>query len=808
MNVPKKHLILTLIALPIVFWSLPTLVFANEYGAMVNILWYLVNNFFGLFAGLAGMLLDSSINNFVIGFGDRFLTTGVGVAVDKLWVNIRDIFNISFIFGLVYIGFKMILGSDDSGTKRWLVHLIMAALLVNFSLYITKFIVDFTNILATQIVTGGFAKNATTGLVEVSTTLMANFGITTIFGGNGTTEMPTGLKDGAPYGYIFGAAILFIVATFVFASGAIMLLIRYVTLCFYMIMSPLMFLGWVFPQMEGVASKYWKGFLGRAFFAPIYLLLVYFGTTIVNNFFGGGTGGSAQATDFRNTFNGDPTAINNSFESTIPPFIISCIFLIAAVVVANKLGADGASTMLKIGSNIRNGAEARLKRGAIATARTTGKAAAFLPAYGARRASNYAGGQLERGLNRLQRSQSKTVRNVFGSVLADDVIRGKAKNMKNAKYGLSDTVAEIQKKRSVIDTRFTDGEKVRLGLEAQKRKEAAQMAIHPDTGKEVLRSSLTPDQLQKVEATERANGTGAEILHPVTGKYVKRSSLSQADLATAESNQEKAIAEMQQTVAGLSATQLEEMMNQQPDQFKQVIGNMKASQADKLMESDGLTQDQKDTLKKGRQDAILASLTSNGKDFNEEITKLSTKQLETLGDDFVRENAARFTKKQMDDLQKSDAFTEGQKINQLTSRSNAQAALVNSNNQNEVNSLFQFTKTENGQTKTSNRKPIEIAQLSRDVLLSDNALPHITGNVLEEIYRNQTLSADDREVLKRKILSTGNIPAMDSAKNYLKTAHGRLNWNNPEPIPTPPSPPPTPDPVILDQNGQPFRRNS
>jgi hypothetical protein len=134
-------------------------VFAQAEGLMggvKNVLWTLVNNVFGFLIGAGGVVLDFAVTKYVVGFGDTWgvggTGTGIGGAIDLTWAMVRDIFNIGFIFGLIWLGFKMILRSDDSTTRRTLITLILAALLVNFSLYITKFVVDFTNLLATQIV--------------------------------------------------------------------------------------------------------------------------------------------------------------------------------------------------------------------------------------------------------------------------------------------------------------------------------------------------------------------------------------------------------------------------------------------------------------------------------------------------------------------------------------------------------------------------------------------------------------------------------------------------------------------------------
>ena len=116
----------------------------------------------GFFAGLGGMLFDKSINALVLQMGDIFLNQGLGTVVNSIWTVIRDLFNIVFIFTLVYIGLRTIWDADDSRTKKLLGGLIAAALLINFSLYIAKVVVDISNYTAVtiySIATSGITGN-------------------------------------------------------------------------------------------------------------------------------------------------------------------------------------------------------------------------------------------------------------------------------------------------------------------------------------------------------------------------------------------------------------------------------------------------------------------------------------------------------------------------------------------------------------------------------------------------------------------------------------------------------------------------
>ncbi len=66
------------------------------------------------------------------------------------WGVLRDLANVAFIIGIIVIGFYMILGKAEGqdGWKRMLLNLIIAALVMNFSLFIGRIIIDMGNFTA------------------------------------------------------------------------------------------------------------------------------------------------------------------------------------------------------------------------------------------------------------------------------------------------------------------------------------------------------------------------------------------------------------------------------------------------------------------------------------------------------------------------------------------------------------------------------------------------------------------------------------------------------------------------------------
>lgn len=482
----KKHLL----AFALVFFMVPGVASA---GLVTSTLWDIVVNVFGSFAGLGGLLLNYAILHYVTeGYEVELVST-----INNLWVVTRDIFNITFIFGLLYIGFKMILDSENSNTKRWLISLILAALLINFSLYITKVVIDFTNILATQIVYSG-AFPIKDGNVDISGAFMNSLGVQQLLGGGNLD--PETIAGGGAYGYIFGAAILFIVVGFVFAAGGVLLIIRYAILIVYMVLSPLMFLGWVFPQLQGYTNKYWQGFLGKAFFAPIYILLIYFSYIVVKNVFAT----QIQSANYMNIFGQKADVVMGSFGTTLPPFILSCVFLIASLVIAQRLGAEGAATAVNLGRTISNRAKQVVQRTAANTARA-GVAVAGKPI---RRGSNVVGNSLERNLNRMQQ-KGGIIGSLSRSNLVEQSVRGTAAAAKNAKFGSANTLTQDNERRAATErnaqTRVTEAE--------NKKKREAALVSYQTAAAMAANGNLTAQQ--RADAQKLRESSRGEIANSV-----------------------------------------------------------------------------------------------------------------------------------------------------------------------------------------------------------------------------------------------------------------------------------------------------
>lgn len=304
-------------------------------------------SFFGSFVAIAGYALDWSIQLFITGFGQMYILYGVGAVVEGTWGTVRDIFNLTFIFGLVYIGFQIILGVNESSAKRTIPLLIVAALLVNFSLFIVKFVVDFANLAALQIYNlfsvasssqqspGTVVDILTGGQPSISLAFINAVGVTSLLSHNPSA----GSADGVPLFYTFGMIVVFLVLIYVFFAAAILITIRFAALTFYMIFSPIMFLGWVFPGMKSYSDKFWQGLFGQAFFAPALLFMLYITYQLSSGLAGPNR---VDGTVFQNQAN------ILGFAQFVPYLVLIVVFLMASLIVAKKMANQGASMVGKV----------------------------------------------------------------------------------------------------------------------------------------------------------------------------------------------------------------------------------------------------------------------------------------------------------------------------------------------------------------------------------------------------------------------------------------------------------------------------
>lgn len=275
---------------------------------------------------IGGKLLEFAITKLVLGMGNLINNEGLGVAIDSLWKIIRDISNLAFIFGFIYIGIRTIIDPENASTKRFLAKIIIGALLINFSLFFVKAVIDFSNFTATQIynamiVGNGSLSAAVTKLLGISDFFAPNVNALATF-----TGKPSGI-----WFFVF-ASIFLVVTGFVFAAAAITLVIRFVALVMIMVFSPILFAATVFPQTEQYADDLWKKLFSYSLQAPAYLLLTFITIKLVENLHIKPAGAT-----FVNAMERQGTT--ESF-GVILQFVIIIFFMISTLSLTGKFGSS------------------------------------------------------------------------------------------------------------------------------------------------------------------------------------------------------------------------------------------------------------------------------------------------------------------------------------------------------------------------------------------------------------------------------------------------------------------------------------
>jgi len=292
----------------------------------------------------ANELFNQSINISVRTFSDYANMDAVKVS----WGVIRDLVNMGFIFVLLYIAIGTMLGLSRVDWKKTVPKLIIVALLVNFSMFFTRVVIDISNITANQFYTSAAqgttsSKTSTdgktiTGAPDVTTAIFKNI---KVFSKNWLFAKSIGQdinsSAGAPGGGAvlgwkqifvgtFGAMILAVVASFVLLTGAILFIIRTLRLLFLIILSPFAFFFMILPKTEGYAKQWWGALMNDATFAPAFLIMIYIVTKI------SGQIGKTGSTD----------------DGSVIFFLLIIGLLLGAIIVAKKLGAAGAAGAMKL----------------------------------------------------------------------------------------------------------------------------------------------------------------------------------------------------------------------------------------------------------------------------------------------------------------------------------------------------------------------------------------------------------------------------------------------------------------------------
>lgn len=335
--------------------------------APVAVISFVILAFSSFLLWLAGILFNWSLAYLVFNFGVYFgNSTGLLLA----WGILRDFGNIILLFGFVYMGIQTILNIGNYDTGKTLSRLVIFAVLLNFSLFISEAIIDTANGLTTTL----YSQTSTCDITDtdclinhgIASEILDRASIMSALGFGGASNLSSRNLSGAdsraegdlqfaegsnyftnPIGEtlkFLGLALLVTTAAVVLIAGALMLISRAIHLTFLMVVSPIGFAGMAVPWLEKMAKDWWDALVKQALFAPVFLLLLFVSLKLLDGLDGlaGGEGGIASAIQSTNAIDTGPIVF----------FALVIGFMIASLLVAKKFGIYGAEAITKTATGL------------------------------------------------------------------------------------------------------------------------------------------------------------------------------------------------------------------------------------------------------------------------------------------------------------------------------------------------------------------------------------------------------------------------------------------------------------------------
>lgn len=334
------------------------LTFSNLIAWIADLMFKLSSAIFNL----ASIMMDKAVDFSIRDFNTNIDKIGI---IEQGYKMVLNLTNMIFIFILLYVAIGVILQFNASNVKKLLTHIIVAALLINFSLFMTKVIIDASNIFAMGFYNGiqTEVRDDETGKIlsvgSISAAMMNGLRISSIFQSKDSIITKVDESKGLNHLTItmvqFGGSALLLVTSFVYFAVAILFIMRFVTLLFYMIFSPVAFLGYVFPELEEYSKKWWKGLQNQALFAPVFMFMIYLIASMISSgklweISGGDFSGNATLFD----------AFGSSFMVAYPVMInygILIAMMIGALITSKTMAKTGSDVGFKYAEKVRSWAQ-------------------------------------------------------------------------------------------------------------------------------------------------------------------------------------------------------------------------------------------------------------------------------------------------------------------------------------------------------------------------------------------------------------------------------------------------------------------
>ncbi len=339
---------------------------------------YIISTIFGFFIAIQAWAIGLLLQ---IQSAQKIINLPVVVLGHEMMLSLA---NLGFVAAIIFIAIATILRLQTYNVKKTLWKLIIAALLVNFSLVFAGAIMNLSDQMSFTFLNQfpGQSEDAADGFASAITTAFspqrylnpqadANAREAIATNPAGAAEQFAGMLSqqeektddidgiGQLLAPIVSTVMLILgLGSMVMVLGAfqVLLLIRYIALSILLVLMPMVWLFWIFPGLSGMWTSWWKNFFRWTFFAPIVLFFVWL---VIK------TGEAMRANSAGDPFSGvnmnfsssDPNSliagISNFMGQTFTPLIGTTLngfvligLMVGGLFAANKLSITGAGAAI------------------------------------------------------------------------------------------------------------------------------------------------------------------------------------------------------------------------------------------------------------------------------------------------------------------------------------------------------------------------------------------------------------------------------------------------------------------------------
>ncbi len=354
---------------------------------------YIISYIAAIIFKFGGYLIDAVISLNTQILGSSMVTTG--------WTITRDFANLGFVLAIIYIAFATMLRVSSFELKKFLLRLVIMALLINFSLTIAGVFIkasdkvsaffiekisgegslaDFAQVLAgptiKEIAAGEKTeKEEESGIISaVKTGARVGLGVTTfgmseivgealdayklLSAKNTDGNLDLGESALVMVGKVFFLTAFTVMSAIIFFAIGVMVLVRWLWLVVLLILAPFAWLAFAVPQLTKYFELWWDKFWKWTLYLPVVLFFLYLAMTATLS-----PNINSPTTPFFSTANlpgYQTTPIGNDFGS-YGKIIIAIGLMVAGLIVGEKMSIAGAKTGLAAAKTTRDWAIGKVK---------------------------------------------------------------------------------------------------------------------------------------------------------------------------------------------------------------------------------------------------------------------------------------------------------------------------------------------------------------------------------------------------------------------------------------------------------------